>query len=250
MYLLLLIFIHNKTQSFVIDYVKLLFKINQYNSNDKGLSKLYIKSKNTNYHNSKKNDRRTDLVQSNKMKANFTTTTSISSSLSSSSSSSTSTIADLNSMDINYVTNNQQRNKYHNIDNIINYLKVHMNTISGTLLMNYIYELTNSNYNNNNNNSHDYKDKDHNNHYVSNYFNNQEFKSLIITILHRVSSQLTAYELSRLLVCMARMDVSWDKVNRIDPFMKQLLYLLSNQQQHHQQQQQHHHHQMNNVVLP
>jgi len=235
MYLLSLIFIYNKTQSFVIDYVKLLFKMNQNNSNNKVLSKLYIKSKNTNYHSSKKNDRRTDLVQSNKMKANFTTTTSISSSLSSSSSSTT-TISDLNSMDINYNTNNQQRNKYHNIDNIINYLKVHMNTISSTLLINYIYELTNSNYNNNNN--HDYKDKDHNYHYVSNYFNNQEFKSLVITILHRVSSQLTAYELSRLLVCMARMDVSWDKVNRIDPFMKQLLYLLSNQQQHH-----HHHHQ-------
>ena len=181
MYLLLLIFIYNKTQSFVIDYVKLLFKINQYNSNNKGLSKLYINSKNTNYHSSKKNDRRTDLVQSNKMKANFTTTTSISSSLSSSSS--TSTIADLNSMDINYVTNNQQRNKYHNIDNIINYLKVHMNTISGTLLMNYIYELTNSNYNNNNNNSHDYKDKDHNNHYVSNYFNyyNHYYNLLIVS---------------------------------------------------------------------
>ena len=238
LYLLLLIFIYNKTQSFVTNYVKLLFKFNQYNSNNKELIKLYISSKNTNNlhnnhssKNSKKNVRRSDLIQSNKMKANFTTTTSSSSSISSST-----TISDINSMNINYVNNNnQQRNKHHNIDNIINYLKVHMNTITSTSLMNYIYELTN---NNNNNNNHDHKDKDKDNHYVSNYYNNQELKSLIITILHRVSSQLTAYELSRLLVCMARMDISWDKVNRIEPLMKQLLYLLSSNQHHHHHQQQ------------
>ena len=222
----LLIFSIHLTNSYVAFY---RLNLNRFivNNNDKvKLTVLFSKS-----NSSKKRNKRNDLIQLNKLKANYSST------LSSLIEIDTKRKSNIDRDTSSYYHQNQDNNNKHSIISAISYLKLNMNTISSTTFVNLIYELSSSS-NYDNSNGHNLKKHHH-------HTENLELTSLIIMILKRVSSQLTTYELSRLLVGMARIDMTWDKLNRIEPFMTQFMNLITNNHvhRHHHQQKQHHHQQ-------